>query len=63
MADIIKVKAKKSYVWDQDKKFIYVQIPLPVHTKMNKIDIYLSDLILRVTNLEKKQTNFLDFAL
>jgi len=62
MADIIKVKAKKTYAWDQDKKFIYVQIPLASHTTMNKIDIYLSDLILRVTSLEKKQTHFLDFA-
>jgi hypothetical protein len=29
---------------------------------MNKIDIYLSDLILRVTSIEKKQTQFLDLA-
>lgn len=51
MADVIKVKAKKSYVWDQDKKFVYVQIPLPAHTTLAKLEIYLSDLILRVTTL------------
>lgn len=62
MADIIKVKPKKSYDWNQDKKFVYVQIPLPSHTSLKKVDIYLSDLILRVTSLEKKHTHFLDLA-
>ena len=62
MADIIKVKPKKNYEWNQDKKFIYVQIPLPLHTSLKKVDIYLSDFILRVTSLEKKQPHFLDLA-
>ena len=60
MADIIKVKAKKSYEWNQDKKYVYVRIPLPAHTSLKKVEIYLSDLILRVTSTEKKQTHFLD---
>lgn len=60
MADIIKVKAKKTYEWNQDKKYIYVQVPLPAHTSLKKVEIYLADLILRVTSLEKKQTHFLD---
>lgn len=62
MADIIKIKAKKTYEWNQDKKFIYVQVPLPSHTSLKKVDIFLSDLILRVTSLEKKQTHFIDLA-
>lgn len=60
MADIIKVKAKKSYEWNQDKKYVYLQVPLPAHTSLKKVEIFLSDLILRVTSLEKKQTHFLD---
>jgi hypothetical protein len=51
MADLIKVKSKKTYEWNQDTKFIYVRIPMPSHTSLKKIDIYLSDLILRVTSL------------
>lgn len=62
MADIIKMKAKKTYEWNQDKKFVYVQVPLPSHTSLKKVDIFLSDLILRVTSLEKKQTHFIDLA-
>jgi hypothetical protein len=62
MADIIKVKAKKNYEWNQDKKFVYVQIPLPSHTSLKKVDIFVSDLILRVTSLEKKQTHFIDLV-
>jgi hypothetical protein len=60
MADIIKVKPKKAYEWNQDKKYVYLQVPLPAHTSLKKVDIFLSDLILRVTTLEKKQTHFLD---
>lgn len=60
MADIIKVKARKHYEWNQDPKYLYVQIPLPSHTSLKKVDIFLSDLILRVTSTEKKQTHFLD---
>lgn len=62
MADIIKVKPKKTYEWNQDSKYIYVRIPMPSHTSLKKIDIFLSDLILRVTSLEKKSTHFLDLA-
>lgn len=60
MADIIKVKARKHYEWNQDPKYLYIQIPLPSHTSLKKVDIFLSDLILRVTSTEKKQTHFLD---
>lgn len=51
MADIIKVKAKKQYEWNQDKKYLYIQVPLSAHTSLKKVEIYLSDLILRVTSL------------
>ena len=51
MADIIKVKAKKVYEWNQDTKYIYLQVPLPAHTSLKKVEIYLSDYILRVTSL------------
>jgi hypothetical protein len=60
MADIIKVKARKHYEWNQDPKYLYIQVPLPAHTSLKKVDIFLSDLILRVTSTEKKQTHFLD---
>jgi hypothetical protein len=63
MADIIKVKAKKSYEWNQDTKYVYVQVPLPAHSSLKKVEIYLSDLILRVTSLDKKQTHFLDLLI
>ena len=62
MADIIKVKTKKPSEWNQDTKFVYVRIPMPSHTSLKKVDIFLSDLILRVTSLEKKSTHFLDLA-
>ena len=60
MADVIRVKAKKSYEWSQDRKFVSVQIPIPAHISLKKMEIYLSDVILRVTTLEKKQTHFID---
>ena len=62
MADIIKVKPKKKYEWSQDKKFVYVQVPLPAHTSLKKVQIYLSDLIFRVTSQENKQTQSLDLV-
>ena len=62
MADIIKMKPKKTYEWNQDKKFIYVQIPLPSHTSLKNVEIYLSDLILKVNSKEKKQVITLDLA-
>lgn len=39
-----------------------MQIPLPSHTSLKKVDIFVSDLILRVTSLEKKQTHFIDLV-
>lgn len=62
MADVIKVKSKKAYEWNQDSKFLYIRVPMPSHTSLKKIEIFLSDLILRVTSLEKKSTHFLDLA-
>ena len=50
MAAVIKVKPKKTYEWNQDKKYIYVQVPLPSHSSLKKVDLFLSDLILRVTS-------------
>jgi hypothetical protein len=60
MADNIKIKPKKTYHWNQDAKYVYLNIPLPLHTSLKKIEIFLSDLILRVTSLEKKTTHVLD---
>jgi hypothetical protein len=62
MAAVIKVKPKKTFEWNQDKKYVYVQVPLPSHTSLKKVDIFLADLILRVTSREKNQTQTLDLA-
>jgi hypothetical protein len=51
MSNTLRVKPKQNYEWNQDKKFLYVQIPLPAHSSLKKVDIYLSDLILRVNSL------------
>lgn len=37
-------------------------MPLPAHSSLKKVDIFLSDLILRVTSREKNQTQSLDLA-
>lgn len=50
MAAVIKVKPKKAFEWNQDKKYIYVQVPLSGHSSLKKVDIFLADLILRVTS-------------
>ena len=62
MSQTLKFKPKNKYEWNQDKKFVYVQIPLPAHTSLKKVDIFLSDLILKVNSLEKNQVHFLDLA-
>lgn len=62
MADIIKVKPQKNYEWNQDKKFVHVQIPLPSHTSLKKVQIYLSDLIFKVTSTEKGKPHILDLS-
>lgn len=49
MADIIKIKPKKKYEWNQDKKFVYFQIQLPAQATLKKIDIYVSDLVFKAT--------------
>ena len=58
MSQTLKFKPKNKYEWNQDKKFVYVQIPLPAHTSLKKVDIFLSDLILKVNSLEKNQVHF-----
>lgn len=63
MADLIKMKPQKSYEWNQDKKFLYIQVPLQSHTSLKRVDIFLSDLILRVTSRESKKVHFLDLSL
>lgn len=57
--DLVKVKPKKDYEWHQDTKYVYVRLQLP-NTSMKKVDIYLSDLVLRVTSLERRATHFFD---
>lgn len=62
MADVIRVKPKKNYEWNEDQANVYMQIALPGVTTLAQVDIYLSDLILRVTNSEKKSTQFIDLC-
>jgi uncharacterized protein YaaR (DUF327 family) len=62
MSTSIRIKQKLNYEWNQDKKFLYIQVPLPAHTNLKKVDIYLSDLVLRVNSVEKNQIHFLDLA-
>ena len=54
MADVIRVKAKKQYEWDQDNKYIFVKVAMPGHTTIKNLQIYLSDLIFRITSTIKK---------
>lgn len=54
MVDVIRVKAKKTYEWDQDNKYLFIKVPMPGHTTIKNLEIYLSDLILRITSKQKK---------
>lgn len=56
----MRVKAKKNFEWDQDNKYVFVRIPMPGHTTIKNIEIYLSDLILRITSKQKKSAETLD---
>ena len=51
MSTSIRIKQKQNYEWNQDKKFLYIQVPLPAHTNLKKVDIYLSDLVFRVNSV------------
>ena len=51
MSNTLRFKQKHKYEWNQDKKFVYIQVPLPAHTSLKKVDIYLSDLILKVNSM------------
>lgn len=37
MADLIKVKPKKNYEWNQDLKYIYIRVPMPNNTQLKKL--------------------------
>ena len=37
MADIIRVKAKKSFEWNQDTKYIFIKVPMPGHTTIKNL--------------------------
>lgn len=62
MADVIRVKAKKTYQWDQDNKYLFIKVPMPGHTTIKNLEIYLSDLILRITSKQKKSAQTLDLV-
>lgn len=62
MADVIRVKAKKTYEWDQDNKYLFIKVPMPGHTTIKNLEIYLSDLILRITSKQKKSAQTLDLV-
>jgi hypothetical protein len=60
MSDIIKIKARKHYDWSQDSKYLFIKVPVVGETSGKNIEIYLSDLILRVSNKNKKSVTTLD---
>lgn len=62
MVDVIRVKAKKTYEWDQDNKYLFIKVPMPGHTTIKNLEIYLSDLILRITSKQKKSAQTLDLV-
>ena len=62
MADIVRVKAKKNYEWHQDNKYVYVNVPMPGLNTIKNVEIFLSDVILRLTSKVKKSVETLDFA-
>lgn len=62
MADVIRVKAKKTFEWDQDSKYLFIKVPMPGHTSIKNLEIYLSDLILRITSKQKKSADTLDMG-
>lgn len=37
MADIIRVKARKNFEWEQDNKYIFVRVPMAGHTTLKNI--------------------------
>ncbi len=59
--DIIKVKPKNTYEWHQDQKNIHIRIPIK-GTSLKKIDIFLSDVILKVNCMEKNFVKILDLS-
>lgn len=62
MAHIVKIKPKKNYEWEQDQKYVYVKVSMPGHTSMKNIQVFLSDVMLRITSKQKKSSKVLDLA-
>ena len=62
MADVVKVKPKRNFEWEQDTKSIRVTVNMPDHKSMKNVDIFLSDLFLRITSKQKKTSQVLDFC-
>ena len=60
MADLIRVKAKKNYEWHQDNKYVYVKISMPGHLAIKNVEIFLADVVLRITSKIKKSVETLD---
>ena len=54
MTDIIKVKTKKAFEWNKHNKYIFLKVTMLSHTTIRNIQIFLSDLILRITNIHTK---------
>ena len=61
MAGIVKVKPKKNFEWEQDNKSIRITVNMPDHNSMKNVEIFLSDLLLRVTSKQKNTSQVLDF--
>ncbi|KAL4480776.1 hypothetical protein ABPG72_001645 [Tetrahymena utriculariae] len=54
-----RVKPKHGYEWYQDNKIVKIRIPIKGIT-MKKIDIFISDLVLKINIIEKKWVRVLD---
>lgn len=62
MADVVKIKARKQHEWDQDNKYVFIKINMPGHTTMKNLEIFLSDVLLRITSKVKKSVETLDLS-
>lgn len=61
MADIQKIKPKKNFEWEQDNKSVRITVNMPDHKSMKNVEIFLSDLVLRITSKQKKTAHVIDF--
>lgn len=62
MAHIIKIKPNKTHDWEQDQKSVFIKISMPGHTSIKNIEIFLSDVMLKITSKQKKTSKILDLA-